>query len=330
MFGKTGGIQMKSVLKKEHSLICVTILSAMFGLTGCGGSDGESKFDITRPIESTLEITLDGIFTDSDEMTVEFDGEKAVIIDYGNSIFGTNPSVIPLGKPLIQDIRCNTQSCTGLLGVPSVSNGVLDRVRWEAVTLTPAKDDQITLESVSLIKYTLSPKKEENPKESELTATLTRKSSCKAWWSILSNDGAGRIWLQAWNYDAKGVRSPEPELKNNGWQINMVPALKFSGTNTVSSRHSYVSGERDESYLGDWKEFKVTAEDSDIYGCVFTAENTEQAFTFFAPHSIVDGELRVANSGIPVEGLDAPWNIVRDIAIRDYGEFFHGYKIIEK
>ena len=75
MFGKTGGIQLKSVLKKEHSLICVTILSAMFGLTGCGGSDGESKFDITRPIESTLEITLDGIFTDSDEMTVEFDGD---------------------------------------------------------------------------------------------------------------------------------------------------------------------------------------------------------------------------------------------------------------
>lgn len=190
---------MKSVLKKEHSLICVTILSAMFGLTGCGGSDGESKFDITRPIESTLEITLDGIFTDSDEMTVEFDGEKAVIIDYGNSIFGTNPSVIPLGKPLIQDIRCNTQSCTGLLGVPSVSNGVLDRVRWEAVTLTPAKDDQITLENVSLGKYTLSPKKEDHTKDDEqVGVTLKYDATCDEWWAALSNNGAGRTWRATW------------------------------------------------------------------------------------------------------------------------------------
>ncbi len=314
----------------KHSLIYTTILGVMLGLTGCGGGGGESEFDITRPIESTLDIVLDGVFTGPDDMTLEFDGENAIIIDYGDSIFNTNPSVIPLGKPLIQDIRCNTQSCTGLLGVPYISNEILDSVRWETVTLTPAKDDQITLENVSIGKYALDPKKEDNPKEGGLTTTLTRKSLCKEWWSALSNDGSGRIWLQTWNYDAKGVRSPEPELKNNGWQANMVQALKFSGTNTVSSRHSYISGERDESYLGDWKDFKVSAEDSSIYGCVFTAENTEQAFVYFAPHSIVDGELREANSAIPVEGSDAPWNIIRDVSIRDYGELFYGYKIIEK
>ena len=236
---------MKSVLKKEHSLICVTILSAMFGLTGCGGSDGESKFDITRPIESTLEITLDGIFTDSDEMIVEFDGEKAVIIDYGNSIFGTNPSVIPLGKPLIQDIRCNTQSCTGLLGVPSVSNGVLDRVRWEAVTLTPAKDDQITLENVSLGKYTLSPKKEDviNGGSGQVKTTLQYDASCNEWWDALSNHGAGRTWRATWTRNDPFDIGYNPFSDNNPGDLT----FKFSGQKDYEFHHKIP----EDSYSGD-------------------------------------------------------------------------------
>lgn len=132
-------------------------------------------------------------------MTVEFDEDEGVLIDYGDSIYGTNPVVIALGSPLIQDIRCDTVSCDGLYGVPQVSNGVVDSVRWESVTLTPTEDGGIAIESASLGELVFEPKKEpeeENEENPTSTKNLTYDASCKEWWDALSNSGEGRIWKQ--------------------------------------------------------------------------------------------------------------------------------------
>lgn len=307
----------------KKRLLYLALSASLFVLTGCGGSDGDSQFDITRPIDSTLEIVLDGVFTGLDGVTLEFDGNEAVITDYGDSIFGTNPNVIPVGGALIQDIRCGTQSCSGLVGVPQISNGVLTSVKWESITIIPSEDKTITLESPSIGNQKLIPKIESG----QFTSNLKRTSSCKDWWAVLSDEGKGRIWLQSWTYDDNDTRIPEPEMENNGWQRNTVQAYKFWGEDNVSYRHSYISGERVESDLGDWKDAKVTMEDSELYGCVF---NSPESFIFFAPHSIIDGELRETNSRLPVEGASFPWDIVRNTHINQYGEFFNGYKIINE
>ena len=271
----------------KRAFLSVCILASVFSLSGCGGEN--SKFDLTRPIESSLDIALDGLFTGPDDMTVEFDEDEGVLIDYGDSIYGTNPVVIALGSPLIQDIRCDTVSCDGLYGVPQVSNGVVDSVRWESVTLTPTEDGGIAIESASLGELVFEPKKEpEEQNEDNLTSTknLTYDASCEEWWDALSNNGNERVWRAFWMRDYSVFSRGLGGFPEN-FELDL--EFKFSGEDNYEF-----------TWIFDNSEFGIEHETGQIpqggrgrFGelggvghCRFVAGS---AVLF--PHQLVDGEL---------------------------------------
>ena len=170
---------------KKVLFVSVFLLSLM----GCGGGgedrdeDNNFNFDITRPIDSTVDFVVDGIFSGVDNIELEFSEQNAVISGFGNSIFKSNPSILPIGSAYIESISCD-RTCTGSIAIPVISDGNLTSVYRETVTLKKSGENKILISGSSLGDLEFIRKTQEpNP----ITTTLNHKSSCDEWWKALTS-----------------------------------------------------------------------------------------------------------------------------------------------
>jgi hypothetical protein len=207
-------------MKFKRSIVAAAVAAAV--LTACGGG-GSGGFDITDPIGSVVNLALDGTFADFEGMTVEFDGEQAVITDHGDSIFSTAPSVLPLGSALVDDISCGENSCSGQVAVPTVVNGTLTGFTRETVTVT--KDgDTLVLVSASLGEKEYTP----YTPPAAGSGNLTQSASCQQWFEALAAVGT---WRFTYINSIDFTGAPAEEVK-----------LRFHGTNSYEWTNNLYMG----------------------------------------------------------------------------------------
>lgn len=245
-------------------------------LTGCGGSsDDNSKFDITNPIDSTIDMALDGLFTGPEDITLEFDGETAVIADFGNSVFGTNPMILPIGSALIEKISCNTSSCSGMVAVAQISNGFLTGINWEPTSLKK-ENNTIKLDSNSLGEQVFTPKSL-LPTPSKPTLSYTAR--CDEWWNALTQVDTWRATWVKRNIQLWGI--PTDMNGNDPFDLT----FKFSGD---SSYEFFRKAPWDTEYYTDISGDDVTMDNNftNLGHCRIISGHT-----VLFPHSLSNGEL---------------------------------------
>jgi hypothetical protein len=190
-------------------------LSALVVLGGCG-----------NPVDAALE----GIWRDFDGLTVEFDGDQAVVTDFGSSPLGTNRSVFTTGDAFIEDIECDDTGCTGQIVDPELVNGILQRVSREMVIIE-TDGALITLRSRAL-----------EGEQSQLSkvgggeeggggggSTLQQTAACSQWWTSVKSGGPWTVT----EVTKDGITAPPSKTVT----------LTFSGTDHYTITNPLAVGE---------------------------------------------------------------------------------------
>lgn len=255
----------------------VLLLALIGSLAACGGDNKTfnlDDFDITNPIDSTVDLVIDGIFTGAENIEIEFDGDKAFVRDFGDSILGTNPKFLSIGDTFINDIRCDKSVCSGLVAVPELSNGLLKNIKWETVTISQEKNKTVKLVSTSLGEQNFNPKVENvNPP----ITTLEFDADCKEWWNALTKAGT---WRATWVGSNSGIVWGKSIYNNDPGDLT----FKFSGENNF---HFKWITPQDSKYYDDISgEAVINYNMTSMGHCRIIA-----GYPVLYPHSLVDGEL---------------------------------------
>jgi hypothetical protein len=120
-------------LLTHRATAALALLTLAGGMSACG-----------NPIDAALDFGLEGTWKGIDGLAIEFDGNQAVVTDFGSSSLGTNSSVFHTGQPFVKDIACDESGCTGQIVDPEIVNGILQSVGFEGVTIE-TNGDQITM-----------------------------------------------------------------------------------------------------------------------------------------------------------------------------------------
>lgn len=190
-------------------------LAALLVLGGCG-----------NPIDEALE----GVWTGVDGLTIEFDGDKAVVTDFGSSPLGTNRSVFHTGDAFIEDIECDDTGCEGQIVDPELVNGILASYRRVNVMIETA-GTLITLRSQALpgtvAQFTQISTGEEGGGGGG--STLQQSAACSQWWSGVK---AGGPWTVTEVNNGSTAGAPSKTV-----------TLTFSGTDHYTITNSVEVGE---------------------------------------------------------------------------------------
>jgi len=273
----------------------VLISALMLSLVGCGGGgkDSDFKFDITSPIDSTVDFVVEGIFTGADNIELEFSDNKAIITSFGDSVFKSNPSILPIGSAYIDSISCD-RVCSGSIAIPITSNGGVTDIYRETVTLSKNGEDKIKVSGSSLGDLEFIRKNQE-PIQS--TLTLDHTASCDEWWKALTSVETWRATsVKAyflWGYF--GFTSDDPGDMT----------FKFSGDSSYEFRWTKpYEGATPEVIKGD---DLIKSENFTSMGhCRFIV-----GYPVLFPHSLSNGELVLIEEG----GDRTPENGYRGVAI---------------
>ncbi len=190
-------------------------LTALVVLGGCG---------------NPLDAALEGVWTGVDGLTIEFDGDQAVVTDFGSSPLGTNRAVFDTGDAFIEDIECDDTECLGQLVRPELVDGVLESYDRVVVSIE-ADGTLITLRSQALPGSTAQFTKSSGGDDEEEGggSTLQQTASCSQWWAAVK---AGGPWTVT-------------EVSNNGTTgaPSKTVTLTFSGTDHYTITNSVEVGE---------------------------------------------------------------------------------------
>lgn len=273
-------------LARRPGRVAARIVAAFVsaGAVGCGGGGGgDGGFDITDPIGSGLELALEGTFTGLDGLVVEFSGDEAVISDFGNSVFGTNPLVLPIGSPYIDGIACNESSCTGQIAVPREVDGALQGITREAATMTKA-GDTIVVSSATLGEQTFVPGVPSDGDGGVHSPVLAHDAGCAKWWHALTGAAAWRkIYSSSFADD-------------HGWQS--VTTIRFFGDNHYELKWLTETGSEE-------AKTDVLTFDENFAGngyCRLYLKDGGYDSNVLFPHGLADGELSFAYDPYAADG----------------------------
>lgn len=118
-------------------------------LAACGGGDGDGDSLLDQAGSAILNFLSDGAFSDLDTLVTSLMGDELVIDDFGQSVLGSNPGILPRGSALVDDVSCASDTCTGQVLVPKVTNGVLQSVSRESGTIRREGDKSFVISSPS-------------------------------------------------------------------------------------------------------------------------------------------------------------------------------------
>jgi hypothetical protein len=200
----------------------LSLLVLVGGLTACG-----------NPIDAGLDIALEGTWKDIDGLAIEFDGDQAVVTDFGSSPLGTNSSVFHTGQPFVKGITCDENACTGQVVDPEIVNGILQSVGFEGVAIEQ-DGDQITLRRTGSGAVSTFTKVDTGTGGTGGTLSM---NSCDGWRDAFAAKGTWKV-TEWWVGDGSG-----------GLRDNMATGvysdytLQFTGTTLVRERFTtHLSG----------------------------------------------------------------------------------------
>ncbi len=146
----------------------------------------------SNPIDAGLDFALEGTWEGIDGLTIEFEGDQAVIADFGDSPLGTNPSVLGIGDPFIDQIECGEESCTGRIVDPVLVGGVLEQVGHAAVTID-GDEAELVFSSPALAGTAAVFTPASGGPGTGGGGDLQTSASCSQWWSAVTEVGTWRI-----------------------------------------------------------------------------------------------------------------------------------------
>ncbi|MBF5044399.1 hypothetical protein FGE12_18515 [Aggregicoccus sp. 17bor-14] len=175
-------------------------IAAVVALGGCG-----------NPIDAALE----GVWTGVDGLTIEFDGNQAVVTDFGSSTLGTNRGVLDIGDAYIEDIACEDSGCEGQIVSPQLVNGTL--VSYSRVNvIIEAAGTLITLRSQALPGSTAQfTKAGGGDAGGGGGSTLQQTAACSQWWSAVKAGGPWKV-TEVSNGGSSGAPSKTVTLTFSG------------------------------------------------------------------------------------------------------------------
>lgn len=192
--------------------LCLVVL---FALGGCG---------------NPLEDALKGVWRGVDGLTIEFEGDTAVVTDFGNSPLGTNRSVFDTGDAFIQDIECDDTECLGQIINPTFVDGSLASYTRTVVSIE-TEGTLLTLRSQALsgsvAQFTQSSGGDED--DDGGASSLQQSASCPQWWAAVK---AGGPWTVIEVSDNGTTGAPSQTVR-----------LTFSGTDHYTLTNSVAVGE---------------------------------------------------------------------------------------
>ncbi|HEU4698349.1 MAG TPA: hypothetical protein VFS40_04165, partial [Gemmatimonadales bacterium] len=182
------------------------------GLAACG-----------NPIDAALDFGLEGTWKGIDGLAIEFDGNQAVVTDFGSSPLGTNSSVFRTGQPFLKGISCDENACTAEVVDPEIVDGILQSIGFEGVTIV--KDgDRITMRRNDDGETSTFTKAASNPGTGG-GGTLATTASCTQWWTAVK---AGNPWKVTRLVDPSNERDAPP---SKDVQITFSGTRAFTVTN---------------------------------------------------------------------------------------------------
>jgi hypothetical protein len=193
-------------------------------------------FACTNPIDAGLDFALEGTWEGIDGLTIEFEGDQAVIADFGDSPLGTNPSVLGVGDPFIDQIECGEESCTGRIVDPVIVNGVLEQIGHDAVTIE-GDEAELSFSSPALSGTATFTPADGGPGTGG-GGDVQMSASCSEWWDAVTEVGTWRIVDVQNPPDFQGAPPSEVTLTFSGenrFEFSDPAAMGYSvGTGEIS------------------------------------------------------------------------------------------------